>query len=49
MAGKDDVHGLYVTALHALNAIPHVVAAKPGVVYQSDFVPFGIKALGKAS
>jgi hypothetical protein len=34
--------GMAVTALHALNAIPYVVAADPGIVYQADFVPFGI-------
>jgi hypothetical protein len=42
---KTEPNGLAITALHALNAIPYVVAAKPGFVFQSEFVPYGIKAL----
>jgi hypothetical protein len=39
---KTQPNGLAVTALHALNAIPYVVSADPGIVYQADFVPYGI-------
>jgi hypothetical protein len=42
---KTEPNGLAITALHALNAVPYVVAAKPGFVFQSEFVPYGIKAL----
>jgi len=38
---RSDDDGLHVTALQAVNAIPMVVAAAPGVISQARIAPFG--------
>jgi hypothetical protein len=38
---RSDDDGLHVTALQAVNAIPMVVAASPGVISQGRIAPFG--------
>jgi hypothetical protein len=38
---RSDDDGLHVTALQAVNAIPMVVAAAPGVISQGRIAPFG--------
>jgi hypothetical protein len=38
---KGDHDGLGITALHAVNAIPLVVAAPPGIVNQARLAPYG--------
>jgi hypothetical protein len=37
--------GLLVTALHATNAIPMVIAAPPGIVNQAKVSPYGVGPL----
>ena len=39
--GDGDMDGLGVTAMHCINAIPMVVAARPGVIDQCRIVPYG--------
>ena len=37
--------GMFLTAMHAINAIPTLVAAAPGIMIQAQIVPYGVGPL----